>query len=560
MGSCGSGFLCAIGLEGLYLKGALSKKSPSARTPVVRSGRKTLYFLGALLAVSACLLFVPLGSYSLWDDEAETALGARGILKTGDTTALLDHNLHARRAGITLRNLHDRLTPPLASYLTALSFSVGQQDAWFARLPFALCGLGTVALMLYFLWEKTPSFGFVLTFGIALLSQVSLFLYFRQDRYYGTSLFLGVAIFYLYLTRWEKPWARFGVGFLAALLFLSHPLICVQVGLILVVDWLVFGRSSVPFEFRWLLEAGLPLVLLVGPSLFVWNPFLTKSSGYLGEVSLADRWTLFYWNLRDLFTAEFMPSALLVLAPVAFLLWRNRWILRAGLALFVLLLVTSLLSYQRVQITDVADVRYLIVAIPIGLALSTLTLGVWVGKYSWGWVLSLVVLGTNLGSGKIFMEGRPASLPLLWWAELASPMEEPYSPVAEWIRKNIPPRSTVWVEPDYMMYPLMFHAPEPVYAWQLEDPKDPQWADLSPIHFKGRERPEYVIVFGPSISNVLPVLQQMNDAHSTYHQIGQINCFWKDLYRPEIFWRSFRTIQSTGQPNENVYLFQRKST
>jgi hypothetical protein len=40
----------------------------------------------------------------------------------------------------------------------------------------------------------------------------------------------------------------------------------------------------------------------------------------------------------------------------------------------------------------------------------------------------------------------------------------------------------------------------------------------------------------------------------------QINCFWKDLYRPEIFWRSFRTIQSTGQPNENVYLFQRKST
>ncbi|MCX6976245.1 MAG: hypothetical protein NTZ94_18550, partial [Verrucomicrobia bacterium] len=77
----------------------MSKKSPSARTPVVRSGRKTLYFLGALLAVSACLLFVHLGSYSLWDDEAETALGARGILKTGDTTALLDHNLHARRAG-----------------------------------------------------------------------------------------------------------------------------------------------------------------------------------------------------------------------------------------------------------------------------------------------------------------------------------------------------------------------------------------------------------------------------------------------------------------------------
>ena len=538
----------------------MSRSKRSFKAVGVAPERKNLYFLGGLLVLSACLLFTHLGTYSLWDDEAETALGARGILITGDTTALLDHNLHARRAGITLRNLHDRLTPPLASYLTALSFSFGHQNAWWARLPFALCGVGTIALMLWFLWEKKIPFCFVFVFGLALLCQVSLFLYFRQDRYYGTSLFLAVAIFYLYLTQWGKFSGRLGVGVLTALLFLSHPLICVQVGLIVLLDWLVFGRRSVPFEFRWLVDAGLPLVLLVVPSLFVWNPFLTKSSGYLGDVTLTDRWTLLYWNLRDLFSAEFMPAAILVLAPVAFLISRNRWILRAGLALLVVLLVTSLLSYQRVQITNVADVRYLIVAIPIGLALSTITLGVLVGQRSWGWIVSLLILGSNLGSGKIFLGGRPGSLPLVWWVELLSPIEEPYTPVAEWVRKNIPSRATVWVEPDYMMYPLMFHAPEPIYAWQLEDPTDPQWSHLSPIHFKGRERPDYVIVFGPSISHVLPILQQMNDPHSTYQQIGQINCFWKDLYRPEIFWRSFRTIQSTGQPNENVYLFHKKST
>lgn len=535
----------------------LRKKSPSSRVPLADSGRKTFYFLGALLAVSACLLFVHLGSYSLWDDEAETALGARGILKTGDTTALLDHNLHARRAGVTLRNLHDRLTPPLASYMTALSFALGRQDAWFARLPFALCGVGTVGLILWLLWEKRISFRFVVMFGIALLSQVSLFLYFRQDRYYGTSLFLAASIFYFYLTRWDKPWARCVIGFLTGLLFLSHPLICAQVGLVLVVDWLVFRRRTVPFEFRWLWEGGLPLILLVVPSLFIWNPFLTKSSGYLGEVTLADRLTLLGWNFRDLFSAEFLPASLMVLAPIAFLVSRNVWILRTAFALVVILVATSLLSYQRVQMTSVADVRYLIVAIPIGLALSTLTLGELVGNKSWGWLVAVLVLGTNLGSGKIFWEGRPASLPLQWWGELVAPMEEPYAPVAEWVRTNIPPRASVWVEPDYMMYPLMFHAPEPVYAWQLDDSQDPQFARLSPIHFKGRERPDYVIVFGPSISRVLPVLQQMNDSHSTYHQVAQINYFWKDLYRPEIFWRTFRTIRSTGQPNENVYLFKR---
>lgn len=545
-------------LEAITSEAPLSKKNRSSQIQGVGSERKTLYFLVGLLVFSGCLLFTHLGSYSLWDDEAETALGARGILKTGDTTALLDHNLHARRAGITLRNLHDRLTPPLASYLTAFSFYFGQQNSWFARFPFALCGLGAVALMLWFLWEKRIPFRFVLVFAIALVCQVSLFLYFRQDRYYGTSLLLAVAIFYLYLTKWAYPWGRFGVGLLAAFLFLSHPLICVQVGMILVVDWLIFGRQQIPFAFRWLWEGAVPFVLLVAPSLFIWNPFLTKSSGYLGEVSLVDRWTLFCWNLRDLFTAEFIPAAILVLAPVAFLVSKNRWVLRTGLALFLVLLVTSLFSYQRVQITNVADVRYLIVAIPIGLALSTLTLGVLVGQWRWGWILSLLILGTNLGSGKIILEGRPGSLPVVWWGELLSPMEEPFAPVVDWVRKNIPPGATVWVEPDYMMYPLMFHAPEPVYAWQLEDAQDPQWSHLPPIHFKGRERPEYVIVFGPSISHVLPVLQQMNDGHSTYQQIGQINSFWKDLYRPEIFWRSFRTIVTTGQPNENIYLFQRK--
>jgi hypothetical protein len=56
----------------------------------------------------------------------------------------------------------------------------------------------------------------------------------------------------------------------------------------------------------------------------------------------------------------------------------------------------------------------------------------------------------------------------------------------------------------------------------------------------------------------LPVMQQMGDGNGIYQQIGQINCFWKDLYRPEIFWRSFRTIQSLGQANENVYIFQRR--
>jgi len=538
----------------------MTKKGKEAAQPALEIKATPVWILGAgvILAVSAVFLFGHLGVYSLWDDEAETALGARGILQTGDTTALLGHNLHARRAGITLRDLHDRLTPPLASYLTAASFYFGKQDAWFARLPFALCGLASVALMLLFLWKAHLPPRYLGVFGVALLCQVPFFLYCRQDRYYGCALFLAIAIAYVYLQHWARPLGRQGLGLLMALLFLAHPLICVQVAAILATDWLLFGRREQPFKWRWFFDCGLPIGLIVIPSLFVWNPFLTKSSGYLGEVTLGDRWTLLLWNIRDLFTAEFMPCVLVFAAILAYLTSKNRWLLRIGCALGILVLVTSVLSYQRVQVTNVADVRYVIVAIPLGLALSTLSFGILLAHRIWGWFLMVLLLGTNLGSGKFLTEGRISSVPIAWWNELLHPIEEPYRPVADWIRKNVPPRATIWVEPDYMMYPLMFHAPEPVYAWQLENSSDPQWAQLDPIHFKGRERPQYVIVFGPSVTQVLPVLQQMGDGNGIYQQIGQINCFWKDLYRPEVFWRSFRTIQSAGRVNENVYIFHRR--
>ena len=38
---------------------------------------------------AAILLFARLGHYSLWDDEALTALTALGVWRTGDTTAVL---------------------------------------------------------------------------------------------------------------------------------------------------------------------------------------------------------------------------------------------------------------------------------------------------------------------------------------------------------------------------------------------------------------------------------------------------------------------------------------
>ena len=530
----------------------------SQRVREIPLSRKWIVGAGAIFLLAAVFLFTHLGVYSLWDDEAETALGARAIIQTGDTAATLDHNLNARRGGINLRNLHDRSTPPLASYLMAASFALGQQNSFFARAPFSLLGLGAVFLMLKFCREKNISFSCLVIFGIVLLTQVSFFLYFRQGRYYSPSIFLFILVVYLYLKDWKSPWIRRWVGFLLALQYLSHPMIFVQVSAILFFDWLIFRRRECPFEWRWILDCGAPLLLLLGPALCVWNPFLTKSSEYLGEVHFLDRLTLLYWNIRDLFTAEFIPVITVLLAPIAFFLSKNKWILRCGTGLLILVVTTSLISWQRVPYSPVADVRYIIVAIPIGIALTCITFSALLPKKVFSWLIVALLIGTNLGSGKILIEGRLGSVPLSWWRELAWPNQEPYFPVIEWVRKNVPDKGSIWVEPDYMMYPLMFHAPQATYAWQLTDFNNPEWQGLSAIHFKGRERPDYVIAFGPIVSQVRPLLTQMEDANNTYVQVGQINVFWKDLYRPEIFWRSFHSISTFGQPNENIYIFQKK--
>src|SRR5262249_14613581 len=138
----------------------------------------------AIFLVAAILLFVRLGHYALWDDEAVVALSAKGVLQTGDTTAAIGHNIVAYNGGILLRNLHDRSTPPLPAYVTAVAMRILGDNAWCLRLPFALCGLGTVAVLLCWLQRLQIDRTAWFVAALAIVGNVSFFLFCRQCRYY----------------------------------------------------------------------------------------------------------------------------------------------------------------------------------------------------------------------------------------------------------------------------------------------------------------------------------------------------------------------------------------
>ena len=134
------------------------------------------------LAIASIFFFARLGHYALWDDEAITALTAQGVLKTGDTSAVLGQNILAYRNGLLLHNMKDRSTPPLQFYVVAPFLAIFGNTALAARLPFAICGLACVALILWWMHRDDASTLMWILMCMGILGNVSLFLFFLQSR------------------------------------------------------------------------------------------------------------------------------------------------------------------------------------------------------------------------------------------------------------------------------------------------------------------------------------------------------------------------------------------
>ena len=89
--------------------------------------------------------------------------------------------------------------------------------------------------------------------------------------------------------------------------------------------------------------------------------------------------------------------------------------------------------------------------------------------------------------------------------------------------------------------------------------KTPQFKDLPDIHFKGVVLPDYIIIFGPMVAQIRAMLQQWRGQGADYEEIYRINTFWKDLYRPELFWRTFKPITGSDPETQAIYIFKKTS-
>jgi 4-amino-4-deoxy-L-arabinose transferase-like glycosyltransferase len=172
-----------------------------------------------VLGASSVLLFARLGRYAPWDDESLTIMTARGVWRTGDTSAWSDdgRNLLAYRDGLLIHNFKDRYTSPLQFYLLAPVVGLFGTSNFVARAPFALGGVISVCILLRWLWRARPTSMVWAIAALAILTNVEFFLFFRQARYYGLAMVLTVAAGYVY---WHLGHRRRGVWALSLLLVL----------------------------------------------------------------------------------------------------------------------------------------------------------------------------------------------------------------------------------------------------------------------------------------------------------------------------------------------------
>ncbi len=156
----------------------------------------------AIAAVLACVLaiFWRLDGVPLWRDEATTAVWGRLMADTG---SVLPYVFDSRSGQLLVQDddghdANSRLLPAMQSYLqiyvSAASHRVLGSGTYQARLPFALFGLGTLAL-LYFLGKQLAGPAW-LPYALPLSATASIYFLHaaRQGRYYILIVFATVLL------------------------------------------------------------------------------------------------------------------------------------------------------------------------------------------------------------------------------------------------------------------------------------------------------------------------------------------------------------------------------
>lgn len=531
---------------------------------VTPSGKAAAAMTALWLTCTAVLLFWNLDYYPFWGDEADTVIFARNVWETGDVGAKYGDNLYLYRNGILLENLKNRSTPPLSYYFAAPFWGLAGADHFWLRFPFALCGLATIALLCGWLRRSRASTLTWLCFGGALTFNVSLLLYARQCRYYSLATLLTVGIAYLYYHFDGRRSRVIAISGLLCLLAATHYLHFAALAAALVVDYAFWQRRQYPLKLSDWGSLLTPVLITVAGLAAVFNPLGRNSLNHdMTGNFFADKWKLFVWSFRDMNICEFGVGVIILCAPLVAYRRGDQNMLRLFAACLTYIIATTLLSPQPMAYAIDADIRYLApLVIPcLYLTVRTIDLAL-AGRAQFVVPVVLFALATNI-----------LNLPFAhhrWRSTIGDFVQELHSPrlvagkiVSDWLKKNVPPGTPVWIEPTEYTAEQIVETPHVLYAWQLDRAMLPQrharqFAALPRANFAAEVPVEYIIAFGlgDTIQNVFTyVVPHMADRGYHYDHIDRLDTFFDDRTRAELHWHWFRN-QPYDKTKESISVFR----
>lgn len=530
-------------------------------------------FLILFFLIYGYFLFKNLGQYHFWDDEANTAIYARNLLKTGELNAFDGRNLIGYSNGIELdENLNNVIIPPFQYYLVASSFWLLGDGTFAARFPFALMGL--LAFVVFFLINKElfKERNLILVNMLIFATNIGFILYMRQSRYYApTALFFLTNIWLLIRYYKIQNWKILPFYTLSTfLLFVSQYNAGLAIASVLaLVYWYLKKWSLKDPEVKAFIAANAITVIFIAIYLFFNNPFDNTQTYSKKGFDFAYKLYVFYKSILALDTFAFLSVPLVA----AFMYFNKRQLGSNPKVLKLLLwfLVINMVGFAFFSLKYA--VRYIVYMIPIALLIEGYIIyQIWHWPVRYARVLSTSASVLLIFTSMLFIStGSEANVSvgpininshfIDYIDEIHKENPTSYSEIIEYLKDENERNKTVLVLPVYMSCPLMYYVGNQ-YLFVNQIPKKKEIRnDLEnklPDHvFNYEVAPDYIIICGPDIEKKDSIFE--NYQETAYKLDKHIDFYYRDVTRPEYEWRNFDVENDYNRKTETIFIFKKIS-
>jgi len=447
--------------------------------------------LAGVLIACAVLLFWGLGKRDLWQDEAETAMLAKNILRFKWPVVFDGVNLVSSEVGKDFGpDGLWRWSPWLQLYMAAGSMALFGIGTVAARLPFALLGLLCLPLTYAFALRSFDSKRVARLSALLLGLSVPFLLHCRQARWYSLAYLLTIGLFFSLFELERSPRAApVALALCAALLF--HTNYLVAIGLLLALGLCVpILRLGAPSLKRLVLALGASAVAII-PGIIFFDVL-----GKTGSFSAAHSAKMLEGYV-GLFFTQLSPLPFVVLLAWILLRKENPAGLEPPLkrrAVFLLACSGAYLLY--LSLTPWLLFRYLTTLLPLCAVLLALTLD-WAfsRNRALGGVLLILLLGSDvfhriplgatdtLGARQLdaYAKIGPVSFPLAGLLhEITHEFADCSQAIARHLKEHAKPSDTVLIT--YGDAPLQFYTGLKIVGAFQGRPLDdkPDWIVIRP--------------------------------------------------------------------------------